>query len=79
MDFEWVCRLQNKILMDIILERDPVVKMDGGGVSSTTEQLVMWESFKALIENRILNPKNIVGILERSILYLGRILMETWE
>ena len=37
----------------------------------------MWESLKALIENRLLNPKNIVGIVERSILYFGRILMET--
>jgi len=31
--------------------------MDGGGVSSTAEQLVMWESLKALIENRILVRK----------------------
>jgi glycosyltransferase involved in cell wall biosynthesis len=77
MDFEWVCRLQNNNFNGHYIGGDPVVKMDGGGVSSTTEQLVMWESLKALIENRILNPKNIVGIIERSILYFGRILMET--
>ncbi|MBT4184125.1 MAG: glycosyltransferase, partial [Deltaproteobacteria bacterium] len=77
MDFEWVCRLQKNKLMGHYLSGKPVVQMDGGGVSSTTEQLVMWESFKALIENRLLNPKNILGIIERSILYLGRILLET--
>jgi glycosyltransferase involved in cell wall biosynthesis len=77
MDFEWVCRLQNNNFNGHYIGRDPVVRMDGGGVSSTTEQLVMWESFKALIENHLLSPENIVGILERSILYIGRILMET--
>ena len=77
MDFEWVCRLQNKQFDGHYIGGEPVVKMDGGGVSSTTEQLVMWESLKALIENRILNPKNIVGIIERSILYFGRITLET--
>ena len=77
MDFEWVCRLQNNKFNGHYIGGDPVVKMDGGGVSSTTEQLVMWESLKALIENRLLNPKNIFGILVRSVLYLGRILLET--
>jgi len=77
MDFEWVCRLQNDNFKGHYIGGNPVVKMDGGGVSSTTEQLVMWESLKSLIENRLLNSKNIAGILERSILYLGRILLET--
>ena len=77
MDFEWVCRLQKKQFDGHYIGGEPVVKMDGGGVSSTTEQLVMWESLKALIENRILSPKNIVGIIERSILYFGRITLET--
>ena len=77
MDFEWVCRLQNNKFNGHYIGGDPVVKMDGGGVSSTAEQLVMWESLKALIENRLLNSKNLAGILERSILYLGRILLET--
>ena len=44
MDFEWVCRLQNNRFNGHYIGGDPVVKMDGGGVSSTTEQLVMWES-----------------------------------
>ena len=77
MDFEWVCRLQNNKFNGHYIGGDPVVKMDGGGISSTTEQLVMWESLKALIENRLLNPKNLAGILERIVLYLGRITMET--
>ena len=76
MDFEWVCRLQKNNINGFYLGGTPVVRMDGGGISSTTEQLVMWESLKALYENNLMNPKNIVGILERSILYLGRILME---
>ena len=77
MDFEWVCRLQKNKLIGHYSDGEPVVRMDGGGVSSTTEQLVMWESLKALGENRLLNPKNIAGIVERSVLYLGRILLET--
>jgi len=77
MDFEWVCRLQKNKLLGHYFDGGPVVRMDGGGVSSTTEQLVMWESLKALAENQLLNPKNLAGILERSVLYLGRILLET--
>jgi hypothetical protein len=37
----------------------------------------MWESLKALKENHLLSPKNLAGIVERSVLYLGRIMMET--
>ena len=77
MDFEWVCRLQKNKFIGHYFDGEPVVRMDGGGVSSTTEQLVMWESLKALAENKLLNPKNLAGILERSVLYLGRILLET--
>jgi glycosyltransferase involved in cell wall biosynthesis len=77
MDFEWVCRLQKNKIIGHYVSGKPVVKMDGGGISSTTEQLVMWESLKALVENSLLNTKNIVGMLERSLLYLGRILLET--
>jgi glycosyltransferase involved in cell wall biosynthesis len=77
MDFEWVCRLQKNKFIGHYFDGKPVVRMDGGGVSSTTEQLVMWESLKALAENKLLNPKNLAGILERSVLYLGRILLET--
>ena len=77
MDFEWVCRLQKNKFIGHYFDRGPVVRMDGGGVSSTTEQLVMWESLKALAENKLLNLKNIAGILERSALYLGRIMLET--
>ena len=77
MDFEWVCRLHKNKFIGHYFDGEPVVRMDGGGVSSTTEQLVMWESLKALTENKLLNPKNLAGILERSVLYLGRIMLET--
>ena len=77
MDFEWVCRLQKNKFIGHYFDRGPVVRMDGGGVSSTTEQLVMWESLKALVKNHLFNPRNLAGILERSVLYLGRIMMET--
>tara|TARA_B100000700_G_C15009899_1_gene840375 strand:+ start:51 stop:2060 length:2010 start_codon:yes stop_codon:yes gene_type:complete len=77
MDFEWVCRLQKNNLKGFYNGGKPVVRMDGGGISSTTEQLVMWESLKALNENKLISPKNVAGIFERSILYLGRIAMES--
>jgi len=76
MDFEWVCRLQKNSYKGHYIGGSPVVRMDGGGISSTTEQLVMWESLKALKENKLLSIMNIAGILERIILYLGRISME---
>ena len=76
MDFEWVCRLQKNSYKGHYVGSRPVVRMDGGGISSTTEQLVMWESLKALKENHLLSIKNLAGIIERIILYLGRISME---
>ena len=76
MDFEWVCRLQKNSYKGHYVGNRPVVRMDGGGISSTTEQLVMWESFKALKENQLLSIRNLAGIVERIILYLGRISME---
>ena len=76
MDFEWVCRLQKNCYKGHYVGSRPVVRMDGGGISSTTEQLVMWESLKALKENHLLSLKNLAGIIERTILYLGRISME---
>ena len=51
MDFEWVCRLQKNSYKGHYVGSRPVVRMDGGGISSTTEQLVMWESLKALKES----------------------------
>ena len=77
MDFEWVCRLHEGKYNGFYIGGKPVVKMDGSGVSSTTEQLVMWESLKALTENHLLNPTNILGVVERSLLYFGRISMES--
>jgi len=76
MDFEWVCRLNKNNYKGHYIGSRPVVRMDGGGISSTTEQLVMWESLRALRENNLLSMRNLTGIVERIMLYLGRISLE---
>ena len=55
MDFDWVCRLHKKGLGGFYWNKEPVVKMDGGGISALKEHLVIWESLQALKEKHLLN------------------------
>ena len=41
MDFDWVCRLHKKGLGGFYWNKEPVVKMDGGGISALKEHLVI--------------------------------------
>ena len=62
MDFDWVCRLHTHGLKGYYWNEEPVVKMDGGGISALKEHLVIWESLRALRDNQLLNIKNLYGI-----------------
>ena len=66
MDFDWVCRLHKNGLGGFYWNKEPVVKMDGGGISALKEHLVIWESLQALKENHLLTSKNLYGISVRS-------------
>ena len=76
MDFDWVCRLHTHGLKGYYWNEEPVVKMDGGGISAVKEHLVIWESLRALKDNRLLTSKNLYGISVRTIFFLARRFME---
>ena len=77
MDFDWVCRLHIQGLSGYYWNKEPVVKMDGGGISAVKEHLVIWESLRALKENQLLSIKNMYGISVRTLFFLARQTMET--
>jgi len=70
MDFDWVCRLHIQGLSGYYWNKEPVVKMDGGGISAVKEHLVIWESLRALKENQLLSIKNMYGISVRTLFFL---------
>ena len=76
MDFDWVCRLHINGLNGYYWNKEPVVKMDGGGISAVKEHLVIWESLRALKENQLMTLKNIYGISVRTLFFLARQTME---
>ena len=78
MDFDWVCRLHKHRLKGFYWNKEPVVKMDGGGISAVKEHLVIWESLRALRDNQLLTLKNLYGISVRTFFYLARQTMETF-
>ena len=76
MDFDWVCRLHNHDLNGYYWNDEPVVKMDGEGLSALKEHLVIWESLRALKDNQLLTAKNLYGISVRIMFFLARRSME---
>ena len=78
MDFDWVCRLQNNGINGYYWNEEPVVRMDGGGISALKEHLVIWESIRALKNNKLLNTQNFYGITIRTLFFLARRFMETF-
>jgi glycosyltransferase involved in cell wall biosynthesis/GT2 family glycosyltransferase len=76
MDFDWVCRLHKHKLNGFYWNKDPVVNMDGGGISALREHLVIWESLRALRDNKLLNIKNLYGISVRILFFLSRRILE---
>jgi len=77
MDFDWVCRLHNNKIKGYYWNEEPVVRMDGGGISALKEHLVIWESLRALKNNNLLNLKNFYGITVRTLFFLARRILES--
>src|SRR6185295_20315019 len=68
MDFEFVCRMKNAKLEGIYYGQ-PVVLMDGTGVSVKNEGRSLVECKNALIENNLWTLSNRFFFYERSVLY----------
>ena len=79
-DYDWVCRWEincvNTCRSAYYLQGNPVVKMDGGGVSTTKEFIVMIEAIQ-VIRNNFPNMIEVhLTLLKRLILFGGRQLLK---
>ncbi len=68
MDYEFVCRMENAKLEGIYYGQ-PVVLMDGTGVSTNNESRSLVECKNALIANDLWTVRNRVSFYERRFLY----------
>ncbi len=71
-----MCRVHKAGYKGYYWKKAPVVRMDGTGITSTSEHLAMLEAFRALKNNRLLNMENIYGLSVRTVFYLIRKGME---
>ena len=76
MDFEWICRVHKADYKGYYWGKNPVVLMDGTGITSTREYLAIWEAFQALKSHHLLNMENLCGLFVRISFYLVRKGME---
>jgi glycosyltransferase involved in cell wall biosynthesis len=79
-DYDWVCRwevsLFNSDRSAYYLKGNPVVKMDGAGVSATQESKVMWEAIQIIKRNFPNKIEVYLTFLKRLILFSGRKLLK---
>jgi len=68
MDYEFVCRMMNAKLEGLYYGQ-PVVLMDGTGVSAKNESRSLMECKNALIENNLWTLSNRFSFYERRFLY----------
>jgi glycosyltransferase involved in cell wall biosynthesis len=71
MDFEFVCRMK-KAKLEGVYYGQPVVLMDGTGVSAKNESRSLMECRNALIANDLWNFSNRLFFYKRSVLYSVR-------
>ena len=75
MDYEWICRWELTSGIAYYLEGEPVVQMDGSGVSARKEWKVVWEAIKIV---RTHFPKDILtnlSLFKRILFFWGRELL----
>ena len=79
-DYDWVCRWESSLINSersaYYMKGNPVVKMDGGGVSATQESKVIWEAIQIIKRNYSNNIKVYLTLLKRLILFGGRELLK---
>jgi hypothetical protein len=79
MDYDFVCRMHRAGVVGHYDRTEPVVRMDGGGISSTRELLAYREVLTVLKRHRLLSAHNLAGTavryatwaVRRSLLALG--------
>ncbi len=79
-DYDWVCRWEVSLINSdrsaYYLKGNPVVKMDGAGVSATQESKVMWEAIQIIKINFPNKIEVYLTFLKRLILFSGRKLLK---
>ena len=85
-DYDWICRWENSCIKIIgsayYLQGNPVVKMDGGGISSTQENKIILEAIQIIKQrNRNLSflekMKSDLALFTRLVLFYCRFLLKT--
>ena len=79
-DYDWVCRWESSLINSersaYYMKGNPVVKMDGGGVTATQESKVIWEAIQIIKRNYSNNIEVYLTLLKRLILFGGRELLK---
>ena len=79
-DYDWICRWENSCIKisgsAYYLQGNPVIKMDGGGVSATQEFKVMWEAIQIIRKKFPYKIEVHVALLKRLILFGVRELLK---
>ena len=85
-DYDWICRWENSCIKisgsAYYLQGNPVIKMDGGGISSTQEGKVILEAIQIIRQynkNKRFIEKIIsyTALMNRLVLFFGRFLLNT--
>ena len=78
-DYDWVCRWESSLIKSeriaYYMNGNPVVKMDGGGVSATQESKVIWEAIQIIKRNYSNDIEVYFNLLKRLILFSLRKLL----
>ena len=85
-DYDWICRWENSCIKisgsAYYLQGNPVIKMDGGGISSTQESKIILEAIQIIRQynkNKRFIEKIIsyTALMNRLVLFFGRFLLNT--
>ena len=84
-DYDWICRWENSCIKisgsAYYMKGNPVVKMDGGGVSATQESKVIWEAIQIIMQyNKNKRFVEIIisytALMNRLVLFFGRLFLQ---
>ena len=72
MDYEFVCRMHKAGIKGYYDQAKSLIRMDGGGVSSTKEMQAYSEVWNVLSEHKLLTAENLYGCMVRYAKYFVR-------
>ncbi len=72
MDFDWIARLEKMMIKGYYYAGEPVVKMEGSGKSIVDEKDAIKECFYSLKKNKLFTARNLMGFIQRYILFALR-------